>query len=176
MEEQTPLTNKERKELKRQEKIEVREATFQSRRAKKVVRKVVWSVFGIAIVAGLVWFVASQPKTPESEILSRNGFHWHPEVVIYVKEVKQEIPQNIGIGAVHQPIHTHDDSNRGIVHMEFQGLVRKQNATLNQFLKNWGKDINSFGTNVKMMVNGEENFELENYVLQDKDKIDLYFD
>ncbi len=60
--------------------------------------------------------------------------------------------------------------------MEFQGLVRKENATLGQFLKNWGKDINSFGTNVKMTVNGEENLELENYVMQDKDRIELNYD
>ena len=77
---------------------------------------------------------------------------------------------------MHQPIHTHDDSNQGIVHMEFQGLVRKDNATLGQFLKGWGKDINSFGTNVKMTVNGQENAELENYVMQDQDKIELHYE
>ncbi|RJQ35325.1 hypothetical protein C4568_01125 [Candidatus Parcubacteria bacterium] len=176
MEEQTQLTKKERKELNRQEKIGTKEAEMKSRHAKKVITRVGWGTFGVAVVAGLIWLVASAPKTPEGDILSRNGFHWHPEVTIYVKGEKQEIPANIGIGAVHQPIHTHDDSNQGIVHMEFQGLVRKENATLGQFLKSWGKDINSFGTNVKMTVNGEENTELETYVMQDKDKIELRYE
>ncbi len=168
MEENIPteqLTKKERKELKRQEKLETKEATVKSRQVRRITRWIVWSALGIAVVGGLIWLVASQPKTPEGDILSRSGFHWHPELVIYVKGEKQEIPANIGIGAVHQPVHTHDDSTQGVVHMEFQGLVRKQNATLGQFLKNWGKDINSFGTNVKMTVNGKDNTELENYVM-----------
>ena len=60
--------------------------------------------------------------------------------------------------------------------MEFQGLARKQDATLGQFFKNWDKDMQSFGTNMKMTVNGEENTEYENYVMGDKDKIELYYD
>ena len=176
MEEQQSLSKKERKEIKRQEKLEAKETEAQSRRRKKILSRIGWGVFGVAIIAGLVWLIVSAPKTPEGEILSRNGFHWHPEVTIYVKGVKQEIPENIGIGAVHQPIHTHDDSSQGIVHMEFQGLVRKENATLGQFLKNWGKDINSFGTNLKMTVNGKENTEYENYIMQDKDKIELNYE
>lgn len=153
-----------------------KDAAAQKRRLKKITS---WGLGGgltIAAIGGLIWYAATRPPIPESDIVSRSGFHWHPELTIYVKGKKQEIPQNIGIGAVHQPIHTHDDSNQGIVHMEFQGMARKQDVTLGQFLKNWGKDINSFGTNAKMTVNGEENLELENYVMQDKDKIDLYFD
>lgn len=176
MEPQIPLTKKERKELKRQEKMEAKEATIQTRHTKKIVRWITWSTFGVAIIAGLVWFVASQPKTPESEIVSRNGFHWHPELSIYVKGEKQEFPANIGIGAVHQPIHTHEDAKDGIVHLEFQGMVRKQDITLGQFFKSWGKDIRSFGTTTKMTVNGKENTELENYQMQDKDKIELRYE
>ena len=176
MEEQIPLTKKERKELKRQEKMEAKEAVIQTRRTKKIIQWVGWSTFGVAIIAGLVWLVASQPKSPEGEILSRNGFHWHPELAIYVKGEKQEIPANIGLGAVHQPIHTHEDANQGIIHLEFQGLVRKSDITLGKFLQSWGKDINSFGTNVKMTVNGQENTELENYQMQDKDRIELRYE
>lgn len=170
------LTKKERKELKRQEKMGEKEAAIQSRRTKKIIQRIGWSAFGVAVIAGLVWLVASQPKTPEGDIISRNGFHWHPELAIYVKGEKQEFPANIGIGAVHQPIHTHDDAAQGIVHLEFQGLVRKQDITLGQFFKGWGKDIRSFGTNVKMTVNGKENIEYENYQMQDKDKIELRYE
>lgn len=170
------LSKKERKELRRQEKLEEKEATMQSRRTKKIISWVAWSAFGVAIIGGLVWLVASAPKTPEGEILSRTGFHWHPELTIYVKGEKQEFPANIGIGAVHQPIHTHDDAAQGIVHLEFQGLVRKQDITLGQFFKGWGKDMRSFGANMKMTVNGVENTEYENYVMQDKDKIELRYE
>lgn len=138
--------------------------------------KAVWIVVIIAVVGSIVWLITSQPKTPESDIFSRSDFHWHPELTIYVKGEKLEIPENIGIGAVHQPIHTHDDSGQGVVHMEFQGLARKQDVTLGQFFKNWGKDMRSFGTNMKMTVNGEENTEYENYIMGDKDKIELRFD
>lgn len=176
MDTQEPLNKKEWKEFKRQEKLEAKETVSKQRRTKKVIRWIGWSAFGVAVVGGLVWLVASQPEIPESDIVSRSGFHWHPELTIYVKGEKQELPPNIGIGAVHQPIHTHDDSNQGIVHMEFQGMARKQDTTLGQFFKNWGKDMQSFGTNMKMTVNGEENSEYENYVMRDKDKIELRFD
>ncbi len=126
----------------------------------------------ILLIGGVWWSKSLQSK--DSNVLSRNGIHWHPELTIYVKGEKIEIPQNVGIGAVHMPIHTHDDLP--ILHLEFQGLVRKQDITLGQFFRNWDKDINSFGTNVKMTINGVENTELENYVMQDKDKIELRYE
>lgn len=176
MDTQIPLTKKERKELKRQEKLEAKEATAQSRRFKKIV---LWGMGGgltIVLIGGLVWYVASRPPIPESDIVSRNAFHWHSELAIYVKGQKLNIPPNIGIGAVHQSIHTHNDSDQGIIHLEFQGLARKQDVTLGQFFKNWGKDIRVFGASMKMLVNGEENTEYENYIMRDKDKIELRFD
>jgi len=130
----------------------------------------------IILVGGIVWLVASSPKIPESEIVSRTAFHWHPELVIYVQDKKYEIPANIGLGAVHRPIHTHDDSGQGIIHMEFQGLARKQDAVLGQFFKNWGIEMKSLGANMKMTVNGKENTEYENYIMRDKDKIELQYE
>ena len=140
---------------------------------------VLWGLGGsltVAIIGGLIWYVVTRPPIPEGDIVSRNGFHWHPELIIYVKGEKQEIPENIGIGAIHQPIHTHDDSKQGVVHMEFEGRVLKQDTTLGQFFKNWGKGMRSFGANMKMTVNGQENTEYENYLMHDKDKIELYFE
>lgn len=174
--EQQSLTKKERKEFKRQEKLAEKEAAIQARRFKKITSWGLWGGLAVALIGGLVWYVATRPPVPESDIVSRSGFHWHPELAIYVKGEKQEFPPNIGIGAVHQPIHTHDDNNQGIVHMEFQGMARKQDVVLGQFFKNWGKDMRSFGTNMKMTVNGEENTEYENYIMRDKDKIELQFD
>lgn len=170
------LSGKERRELKRREKLEARETAIKKRHFKKIT---LWAIGGtvmIASIVGLIWYSATRPAIPESDIVSRNGFHWHPELAIYVKGEKQEIPANIGIGAVHQPIHTHDDAIQGILHLEFQGLVRKQDITMGQFFKSWGTDVRSFGTNIKMTVNGKENSEYENYSMQDKDKIELRYE
>jgi len=72
------------------------------------------------------------------------------------------------------PVHTHDST--GVIHLEMSGLIRKENITLGQFFKVWGKDIRSFGTNMTMTVNGKENTEYENYLMQDKDKIELRYE
>lgn len=167
-------TKTERKALKQQEKLEIKENATQRRRFKKIASWILSGGLAIAAIGGLIWFVATRPPIPESEIISQNGIHWHPILAIYVKGIKQEIPTNIGIGAVHQPVHTHDAT--GTIHLEFQGLVRKQDITLGQFFKNWGKDMQSFGQNMKMTVNGDENIEYESYVMHDKDKIELRFE
>lgn len=129
----------------------------------------------LLLVGGASWSRKLQKNDPD--IVSRGGIHWHPELTIYVKGEKQEIPANIGISQVHEPTHTHtEDAAAGVVHLEFENLVRKQDITLGQFLKVWGKDIKSFGPNVKMTVNGKENTEYENYLMQDKDKIELRYE
>lgn len=136
------------------------------------------TILGILIVAGIiggfVWLVASQGPLKESDIIARNGFHWHLELTIFIKDKKQTIPANIGIGLAHAPIHTHDDN--GELHLEFSGLVKKDDIKLGQFFKTWNKEFNSFGTLKKMLVNGKENTELENYLMQDKDQIELYYE
>ena len=134
-------------------------------------------LYVLIIVGGLsmfVWYLATRPSISQSEIISRNGLHWHTDLVIYVKGQKQEIPNNIGIGAVHQPIHTHDET--GLIHLEFEGLVKKQNIELGNFFKIWDKDMQSFGINMKMMVNGVENTEYGNYIMQNNDKIELRYE
>ena len=174
------ITNRQAYELKK----EAERQGQQKLEKKQAIKKwILWGLVGglaIALIGGLILYIATRPPVPENDIVSRNGFHWHPELTIYIKGVKQEIPANIGLpagmGAVHQPIHTHDDSGQGIVHMEFEGLVQKRDTTLGQFFKNWGKDMRSFGANMKMTVNGQENTEYENYIMQDKDKIELYYE
>ncbi len=136
-----------------------------------------WLIIGIVvlIIGLLVWSKFLQNNDPE--IISRSGLHWHPELVVYVKGEKQEIPANLGLGAVHKPIHTHtEDAAQGVIHLEFQGLVQKDDTKLGQFFTIWGKDIGVFGTNMKMTVNGKENTEYENYLMQDKDKIELHYE
>ncbi len=171
---QIELSKKERKELRREQRLEEKQK-FVRHLAVKRVTKIALIVIIIGGSVGLLtWYLATRPPIPEEEIISRRGIHWHPEVAIYAKGEKQEIPANIGVGAIHQPMHTHDTT--GVLHLEFQGLVRKRDITVGQFFKNWGKDMKSFGTDIKMTVNGEENMEIENYVMRDRDKIELRFE
>lgn len=174
MEPQIPLTKKERRELKRQEKLETQDTASNKRHTKHIVNWTIGLALVILPIGGLIWYSATRPPIPESDIVSRNGLHWHPELAIYVKGVKQEIPANLGMGGVEMPVHTHDST--GVIHLEMNGLVRKEDTDLGQFFRVWGKDMRSFGTNMTMTVNGKENTEYENYIMQDKDKIGLRFD
>jgi hypothetical protein len=141
---------------------------------------------GILLGAGIWWSRSLQKSDPD--IISVNGIHWHPTLEIYVKGEKQIIPSDIGIGTqyVSHPtydpsmrmtaIHTHDDANEGIIHLEFNGIVRKEDTKLSQFLAIWGKDFNSFGENISMIVNGEPNYQLGDYGMKDRDKIVLNYE
>ena len=140
-------------------------------------------IFFIAIGALIVLAIASifvLPKpsgtvsSNDPNVIATSGLHWHPQLTMYVKGEKIEIPQNIGIGAVHQPMHTHDDLPN--IHLEFPALVRAQDITLKRFFEIWGKDMQSFGGSMRMTVNGKENTEFENYVMHDGDLIELRYD
>lgn len=113
----------------------------------------------------------------DEKILSRNGLHWHSELAVFVKGEKVEIPANLGLGTVHNPIHTHvEDAANGVIHMEFSSLVRQSNTKLGEFFKVWEKDINSFGKIITMKVNGVESVEFENYLMKDGDKIEIRYE
>ena len=127
----------------------------------------------IAALVGAVWWSNSLSSSDPS-VISRNGIHWHPQLEIYVKGEKIEIPHGLGLSGVHNPIHTHDDLP--IIHLEFEGLVKQDDVRLGDFFSVWGKDMRSFGTNMRMTVNGQENTEFENYHMRDGDKIELRYE
>lgn len=168
------LTKRERKELCYQARFEEKQSAARQRNINRVA-KIALAVIVIGGSIGIfVWYLASRPPVPEGEIISRAGIHWHPEVAIFAKGGKQTIPANIGIGAIHQPMHTHDSS--GVIHLEFQGLVRQDDVKLGRLFEIWGKDFMEFGSSVSMTVNGEENTELQNYRMKDGDKIELKYE
>ena len=140
-------------------------------------RSTLWWIIGITVVVvGLVaWSRFLQNNDPD--VVVRDGLHWHPRLTIYVRDVKQEIPANIGLGAVHLPMHTHvEDAAQGIIHLEFSGRVANDDLKLGNFFKNWDRDMRSFGENMLMTVDGVENSEYEDYLLRDKDVIELRYD
>lgn len=153
-------------------------------------RKVIGGIIflTIAILVGGVFFLSKggNSSVPSDQVVASNGLHWHPKLTIYIKGQKQDIPANIGIGAVHQKIHTHDeDAKDGVVHMEMQGVVTKDDTKLGKFFTIWGKEFSSTqifdkkngadGT-VKMTVNGQENKDFENYLMKDGDKIEVRYE
>ena len=133
---------------------------------------IIGAVVILVLVGATFWSKSLSSKDPS--IIARSGIHWHPELEIFVNEEKIEIPENVGLIGAHSPIHTHEDLP--IIHLEFDGLVREDDIKLGNFFKIWEKEFMSFGPSVKMVVNGQENTELENYIMRDGDKVVLYYE
>lgn len=177
-------------------KRERQELAYKRASMKRMFRAVIFSALGIGAVGALVWYSATRPKVPGGDIVSRGGVHWHPELTIYIKAQKQTIPTNIGIGMQYAgyprfdpmmgmtDMHTHDDS--GTLHWEvMKGPVTKDDVRIGSFFRVWGKTFskdcifeqcNGSGGTVKMFVNGKENAEFENYLVNDKDKIEIRYE
>lgn len=139
---------------------------------------------------------STTPAQASGDVVSAKGIHWHPQLSIVIKGQKQVIPANIGIGMQYAGskyydsmmmmtnTHTHDAS--GIIHWEvMEGPVTKDEITLKAFFGIWGKTFSSScifeycngpdGT-LKMLVNGKENTEFENYQVKDGDKIEIRYE
>lgn len=177
------LTRHQRRLLRKQVQDKTHERGKTLRRFK---RSSIWLVTFMILGGGiglLVWQAASQPPVPESDIVARRGLHWHPELAISIKGTPQEISPNLGIGAAHNPMHTHDST--GVLHLEFQGLVTQDDIRLGKFFELWKKPFSSTcildscngpDDQVKMTVNGQPNTEFERYIMHDKDKIEITFE
>lgn len=142
----------------------------------------------LLLITGAYFLVGIQQSSniQKEQIITEDGLHWHPKLTITVKGKQQKIPANIGIGAVHAKIHTHDqDAKDGIIHMEMPETVTKEDTKLGNFFRVWGKEFGSTkildktsdeGEKIKMLVNGKENKSFENYLMKDKDKIEIIFE
>lgn len=146
------------------------------------------ALFTILILIGGIFFLSKGTNTsvPKEQIITENGLHWHPKVTVTIKGQNQEIPPNLGMGAVHGKIHTHDQDNKeGVVHLEMKGVVTKDDTRLGRFFQVWGKELasaklfdktNGSEGKVKMLVNGKENTEFENYLMKDGDNIEIRYE
>ena len=132
----------------------------------------------IVFAIGLIWWAkgnkTEQVTSSDSSVLSLKGLHAHPEVKIFLKGEQIEVPKNIGLGAVHKPMHTHEDAP--IVHLEYPVKVTREDIRLGRFFEVWGKDFREFGENVTMTVNGISNTDYEKYEMKDGDKIELRYE
>ena len=149
---------------------------------------IVFGLLSFVILAGVVFFLSQRNETalPEDQIVAKNGLHWHPKLAVYLNGKKQEFTDSIGLGAVHQKMHTHaQDYKEGVVHMEMPGVVTKDETRLGRFFEIWGKKFspsqifefkNSSEAAVKMLVNGKVNSKFENYEMRDGDNIEISYE
>lgn len=139
----------------------------------------------VAVIGlGTILFIqdGKRPPTKEEDIVARNGVHWHPQVSVYIRGQKQEVPPNLGLVLGMAAIHTHDSS--GTIHVEPSGRVTKNDIRLGRLFEVWGKRFSSTCVfeecanepgHVKMTVNGKDSIEFENYLMQDKDQIEIRY-
>lgn len=176
------LSKRERWLLRHQEK---ELAHSRNKNAKRFKKFGIWAVVVLLVGGGigwLIWSAATQPPLPAGDIVSKNGIHWHPQLTITINSQDQEIPANIGLNGAEQPIHTHDAT--GTLHLEFQGQVTKDDIRLAHFFKIWGKTFtgqcifekcNGPDGQVAMTVNGKPNTEFGQYIMRDKDRIEITY-
>jgi hypothetical protein len=145
-------------------------------------RILIAAVVAIVAAGGVYLMSSSDPATQttsaetdtNSDIVARNGLHWHPNIEVYVQGVRQQVPANIGIGKGGMgSMHTHETN--GKVHLEAAGVVSRDDLQLKKFFEAWGKNFDDFGSKMIMKVNGVEINEGEKYEMQDGDKIILSF-
>ena len=138
----------------------------------------------VLLIGASMWSKSLQLN--DTSAVSTNGLHWHPTLEIFVKGEQKAIPVNIGIGTQYAGLPTFDPSmgmtaihthtSDGIIHLEFNGHVTKDDIELGNFFRIWGKELSSFGPSVHMTVNGTASSELENYEMKDGDAIVLRYE
>lgn len=177
------LTRKERQLLTRQQRERELSRYYRQQKLKKLLLIAAVVLIAGGGIFGGVLFLVTRPPLPESEIISKQGIHWHADLTIKILGQYQRIPANIGLGVSERPIHTHEAD--GVMHMEFSRLVTKDDVQLGQFFEIWGKKFsqecifdkcNGPDGEVRMLVNGKLNFEFENYIMRDEDKIEITFE
>jgi len=158
---------------------------FEKKHSKRNYKRIInWAIF--IIILGLVgfWIFTSINKSIEANAkldfkAPQGPIHWHPHLTIIINGITQIIPGGIGLGSgEHSPIHTHESG--GMLHME-ENNPTKRSVTLGYFFNIWNKKFNeecifNYCTNkgqLKMYVNGKENFKFQNYFMHDGDNITI---
>jgi hypothetical protein len=182
------ISEPEVSEREKREQRRLEQASQQRREAMKEKwlgrAKIIIPVLLAAIGGIWLWLTLSPaPSVIESDIISRTGVHWHPELSIVIRGEKQAIPNNIGLVGIENPIHTHDET--GQIHLEFPGLVTKESTKLYQFFKVWDKRFdkecifdhcNGPDGKISFFVNGVARDDYEQYEMKDLDKIEIRYE
>lgn len=190
MEKSKELSKHELKELKKQEKEDqnkLEESKKENQKLKKNIIK--YSIIGVILVVVIYLFfrISSAPKI---EPYTKGPVHWHAELRVFICGEKISVPKELPQGEHHLGLpllHTHAD---GLIHIEGQ-IWKKEDITLGAYMnainvpfsndtimeyKNDGMCNDGKSNKIKMLVNGEENLEYRNYVVKDKDKIEIRYE
>lgn len=135
-------------------------------------------VLVLVVVAGVMLYAFSQGGSGPGAVsfpprLSSQPIHLHPNLDVVVDGQRIPIQANIGIGARHEPIHTHDPD--GVVHVESPDT---RAYTLGNFFSIWGKRLDAecvgeYCGAVEMTVDGQPSDEFGAHVLRDGERIVL---
>lgn len=180
---QSPLSRSERKKLRRMEKQRRREQAATNAKSKRILQRGIGWSLAAAILAGAAWLVLQGFSAPNEDLIARRGIHWHADLAITIKGQPVDIPSDIGLGVKYQDMHTHKVNDQ--IHIEMQRAVYPKDVRLGNFFRIWGKQFSSQCIlescngpegKVKMLVNGQENTEYENYHMRDKDRIEITYE
>ncbi len=132
----------------------------------------------LVVIAGGILYVFSQGVSATGAVafppkLSNQPMHTHPVLEIFVDGRPIAIEANIGIGRIHQPIHTHEPD--GVIHVESPDT---RDYVLGNFFSIWGKRfdgqcVGEYCGTVEMTVDGKANAEFASHVLRDRERIVL---
>lgn len=180
------LSNKERYEIKRQEK-ETELATRQRKaQFKKILKWALTALVFFGALYGVFLYFKNKPVsndvTSQCVVHGPLGMHIHPALKIVILGRSEAIPANVGIPSPQcmHPLHTHDAT--GVVHIESKEI---RDFYLKEFFAVWGKTFNrdqilDYKTDaahrLRITVNGKETGEFENLIMRDKDEIVIYYE
>ena len=178
------LSGKEKYELKKQGKSQEKKPGGQKIDFNRSFKKSIPWLIGLGIVGLVVYVVVSAPEISEEDLVSTSGIHIHPQLEIFINGEMQVVRGNIGLaGHIQGGVHTHDTT--GVLHFEKSGVVLQDDLQLSTFFDIWGEEFSSEcildscngpdGT-VRMTVNGQENSEFENYIVRDRDSIEIRYE
>jgi len=190
MEEVKELSKHELKELRRKEKeeqIRLEEEKIKSKKTKKNVIK--YSIIGLVVLL-VFYFLFNLFSGPKVEFYTKEAIHWHASYDVYICGKKVQVPENLPSGEHHLGLpllHTHAD---GLIHIEGK-IYKKEDITFGAYMdaigvpfntdmimeyKNDGMCNDGKNNKVRVLINGEENVDPRNYVVRDKDRIEVRYE
>lgn len=154
-----------------------------SKNNKKIVKYSAILLFSILFIY-LIYFLVSNSY---QESYTKGPVHWHATVRVFTCGIERELPKPSGEDELGSPLlHTHED---GLIHIEGK-IWKKEDITLGKYFEVIGlrftdeqilnyknEDLcKNRNGKVKLFVDDQENFELNNYVIKDGDKYEIRFE
>ncbi len=196
MEEKNNISKHDLKKLRQEERDKAREQQETIKTKARFTKNIVkYGGILVVIVAIIVAVVAFNRNGVDGNAVKEKPYtssqvHWHASLQVFTCGNYREMPKPVGADDAHlgQPLlHTHKD---GLIHIEGR-VYRKGDIALGKYMDNIGVKfdsdkildyVNGDGckdgkeNTVNMKVNGKENSELRDYVIQDGDKIEVRYE